>query len=281
VCILPYVSTAYSATEYEIVTVGVLHDGTWSGTASDAELARLLDDKLMIDMVDDTSSNCYFQIKYKENHVGVLDEVKFFINDLLDKTPFVGNLVFQGSDDGDTFTDLYTADASVHEGWNFIDFLDEKPSFNIYRFQGSESGSCRIGEVLFHGLESIDDDEATYTCTPKLLLEGTEIGTLNPVTFSADFTPVLTGMSTRFGSVLGDEPVEFYGTGFSTSATTTVTIDNRDCVVDATSTTSIQCTTSDKPYVPDEPTLVIQIEGMGYVATKGKVFRYISRWSDS
>ena len=81
-CNLPYVSTAYSADTFEIVTEGILHDGTWTGTASDEELAKLIDGKNMVDMNDSTSSDCYFQIQYKENHVGVLDEVKFFINRL-------------------------------------------------------------------------------------------------------------------------------------------------------------------------------------------------------
>ena len=81
-------------------------------------------------------------------------------------------------------------------------------------------------------------------------------------------TPVLTGMSERYGSVLGGETVEFYGTGFSSSATTTVTIDNRVCSVTSTTDTTITCTTDDKPYVPDEPTLVINIDGFGNVATK-------------
>lgn len=39
-------------------------------------------------------------------------------------------------------------------------------------------------------------------------------------------------MSTRFGSVLGGDSVEFYGTGFSDTATTTVMIDNRECAID-------------------------------------------------
>ena len=90
-------------------------------------------------------------------------------------------------------------------------------------------------------------------------------------------------MSERYGSVLGGETIEFYGTGFSASATTTVTIDDRPCTVDdeLTTTTSITCTTADKPYVPDEPVLVIHINGYGNVATKGLIYRYVSRWSDS
>ena len=60
-CTLPYVSTAYSADTYEIIVEGMIHDGTWTGTASDTELAKLLDNKNMIDMQDDSSA-CYFQI---------------------------------------------------------------------------------------------------------------------------------------------------------------------------------------------------------------------------
>ena len=188
--------------------------------------------------------------------------------------------MFQGSDDGVTFTDLWNIDKSVHEGWNSLDFEENQPSYNIYRFQGSIAGSCRIGEVKLHGIESIDNDDSSYSCTPKLLIDDT-VTELNPITFDSAYTPVLTGMSSRFGSVLGNEQVEFYGTGFSGSATTTVMIDNRECVIDTTTTDTIICTTSDKPYVPDVPKLEIWIDGFGNVATKGQVFRYVSRWSDA
>ena len=103
---------------------------------------------------------------------------------------------------------------------------------------------------------------------------------LSPVTYDANVTPVLTGMSDRYGSVLGGETVTFYGTGFSDTALTTVSIDNRPCSVTAQTTASITCVTADKPWVPDTPTLTINIEGKGNVATKGLVYRYVSRWSD-
>ena len=192
------------------------------------------------------------------------------------------NLVFQGSDDGSTFVDLWAIDKSVHEGWNSLDFEEEgeRPSYNIYRFQGTKSGSCRIGEVKLHGVESIDDDQTSHVCTPKLTI-GDSVTELNTVTFDENLTPVLTGMSTRFGSVLGGETVEFYGTRFSDSATTTIMIDDRECVVTTQTTTTLTCTTSDKPYRPDTPRLTIYIDGLGYVATAGQIFRYVSLWSES
>ena len=87
-------------------------------------------------------------------------------------------------------------------------------------------------------------------------------------------------MSTRFGSVLGNESIVFTGTGFSASATTTVLIDDRNCAVTDKTTTTITCTTSNKPYKKDVPRLVINIDGFGNVATLGKTFLYVSKWSD-
>ena len=58
-CTLPHIVTAYSASEYDIVVPGPLHSGTWTGTASDAELAKLIDGKNTVDMQDSTT-DCYF-----------------------------------------------------------------------------------------------------------------------------------------------------------------------------------------------------------------------------
>jgi hypothetical protein len=88
-------------------------------------------------------------------------------------------------------------------------------------------------------------------------------------------------MSTRFGSVLGGESVSFEASGLTSGDVATVTIDNRVCGSVTVSDTHVSCTTADKPYVPDEPKLEIFVQGKGMVATKGKVFTYIYRWSDS
>jgi len=103
---------------------------------------------------------------------------------------------------------------------------------------------------------------------------------LSPITYSEARTPVLTGMDKRFGSVLGGDSVTFTGSGFPTTGTASVKIDNRDCSVDTKTATSITCTTSDKPFVPGEPTLEITFSDAGHVATGGLVFRYVSKWSD-
>ena len=62
--------------------------------------------------------------------MGVLDEAKLFINNLLDKTPYVG-AKFEGSNDGKAWTTLWTLDDTIHEGWNGKDFeAGKQPSYN-------------------------------------------------------------------------------------------------------------------------------------------------------
>jgi hypothetical protein len=73
--------------------------------------------------------------------------------------------------------------------------------------------------------------------------------------------------------------VTFTGTDFSaTTADYTVLIDNVACAVTAATTTSVTCTTGDRPGLHNS-TLEISIAGRGFVSTQGKVFQYVSAWS--
>jgi hypothetical protein len=160
----------------------------------------------------------------------VLDSIKFFINNLNDNTPFVNNLVLQGYD-GASYTDLWTIDANIHEGWNSYDWEEGfKPSYNSYRFSGSAKGACRIGEIQAQGVLAIDDENDEYSCPVNVIIEG-ESTAANPVTASSTSTPELQAIVPRFGSVLGGEEITFEGTDFSDSATATITIDDIDCAV--------------------------------------------------
>lgn len=199
------------------------------------------------------------------------------------KTPFINdNLILQGSIDGTSFTDIYSYDASIHEGWNSVDFRDAGSIvYSSLRLQGATDGSCRLGEVKVIGVEVFDNATPTPGCTPVLSIDG-NLTPFDAVKYNGAMTPVLddkTGISPRFGSVLGGEQVTFSGSGFSAGAAT-VMIDNRPCSVDSQTDSMIVCTTADKPYVPGEPTLSIEIAGAGKVATRGQVYRYVSRWSD-
>jgi hypothetical protein len=283
------VSTSYSVSEFKVIAAGVL-DGKWTGSASASELAKAHDGINVKDIQGFAAGECDIQLAFRAGYVGVLEGAQFFINNLVDKSPYTdGNLVLEGSDDGSTWTALWTVDATIHEGWNSYDFSesDPQPSYNMYRLHGSMTGSCRVGEVQLTGVETIDDDASTHTCTPKIVLAGEEqITSLNPVTYAGASTPVLKEMSTRFASVLGGEEVTFSldpasgSGGIAGGEAATVRIDNRDCAVSNTAPTAVTCTTDHKPYVADTPVTEINIAGYGNVAMQGKYVWYVSRYSE-
>ena len=234
------------------------------------------------DSQDNTSSNCYAEVTARAGYTFGIDQVKIFLNNLIDKAPYTnGNLLLQGSNDaGVSFTTIHSYDDEIHEGWNTLDYRSSPQIYSTIRLQGAVAGSCRLGEVSLFGVEVLNDSNPSSTCTAEITIDGST-SSLTDVTYSGAITPSLTektGVMPRFGSVLGSESVTFTGVGFSGAAT--VLIDNRPCSVSSQTATEITCTTSDKPYVPGEPTLSIIIDGAGAVATRGLVYRYVSRWSD-
>lgn len=51
-------------------------------------------------------------------------------------------------------------------------------------------------------------------------------------------------------------------------------------MIDQVTATTITCTTANKPYVADTPSLTINQPGFGNVATAGLVYRYVSLYSN-
>lgn len=72
--------------------------------------------------------------------------------------------------DGISYTDLFTADINVHQGWNYFNWKDPatKPKYAYYRFFSSAAKGCKINEIKFKGTETIDDSSPTLSCPVKL-----------------------------------------------------------------------------------------------------------------
>ncbi len=106
-------------------------------------------------------------MSFAANNQVVLDEQKIFLNKVIDRTPFVNNLVFQGSNDAITFTDITTFGNEIHEGCNYVSYRDlpNKPSYNIYRYWGKVAGSCRVGEFRLPSQCSLSSFLLTYQFT--------------------------------------------------------------------------------------------------------------------
>lgn len=190
---------------------------------------------------------------------------------------------FQGSLDGESYTDLFTMDENVHEGWNYHLWEEANlyPKYRFYRFTGTKSGSCLINEIKVTGTETVDNSDSVRACTPKLISADGSTTTLNAdVSYDGSKTALLTSISPRYGTVKGGDSVTFSGNDFSANtADYKIMIDGFECVATAATRTSVTCTTGKRPGLV-ESTLEIYIEGKGNVATQGKLFRYVMIWSD-
>lgn len=146
---------------------------------------------------------------------------------------------------------------------------------------GEENGSCRLGEIKLIGLEVFSDTNTSTSCTGKITIGGVE-SDLTAVEYNESVTPYLDVITPRYGAEQGGKTVVFTGSGFT--STPTVLIDDRECLVVTFDSTTITCTTADKPFSsikPEHPSLVISIDGVGHVATKGFLYRYVANWSNT
>ena len=115
----------------------------------------------------DSKANCSFGTAFKSGYLGVLSEVKYFMNRFT-ISKIANKLRFQGSMDNVTFTDIFLVGLEIHEGWNYYNFADgNELKYRFYRFFGNETGSClSIGEVGFRGVEVIDSNAPSYSSCP-------------------------------------------------------------------------------------------------------------------
>jgi len=169
VCILPPLSTTYSAANFEIGGAGLIQ-GKWSGSVP-LEVPKITDG-VWPSEYNDPNANCWLEIDFPDTQVAVLDNVKVLINNLNTlKTPFAGVTKLQGWD-GAQYVDILTLDATIHEGWNTFEWTSNKPAYQKYKWSGATAGACRFGEVKFHGIVAVDDNNSSIQCTPKLWLGG-------------------------------------------------------------------------------------------------------------
>jgi hypothetical protein len=60
-----------------------------------------------------------------------------------------------------SYTTIFTVGDEIHEGWNYYDFNDATLKYQFYRFYGTKSGSCNIGEFSLTGVEAIQSSSST------------------------------------------------------------------------------------------------------------------------
>ena len=103
-------------------------------------------------------------------------------------------------------------DEKLHEGWNYFKWEDgDQPKYRFYRFYAEKRGACKINEITFTGVETIDSSSSSHTCDAKLVTGETETR-LNSVEYVGSLTPALSAINPRHGTVVGGDSVTFTGT---------------------------------------------------------------------
>ena len=123
-CEVPYIQTLSSIEQFHIIPPGVILGEVISSSDSFAELAF---DSRNLPTASSTGADCYIGTMFPGDSsgymIGVLEEVKFFIDYFSDKSVYNGFLKLQGSnlgfDNEDDVTTILTVGAELHEGWNY------------------------------------------------------------------------------------------------------------------------------------------------------------------
>ena len=91
-----------------------------------------------------------------------MDSITIYMDTILNRDVYEGNLKFQGSDDDFNTVDFEKVIDTIHEGPNVISFeaLLVKPSYKAYRLYNAQSRGCdQIGELKFYGEQLVGIDQ--------------------------------------------------------------------------------------------------------------------------
>ena len=169
-CLLPPVSTVYSNKEFGIKVPQKLKG--FDVTTSSQAYAHMLFDGNIFETYFHTGLTCHITMSFKPGYKGVLSKVKTFFGGKLPWSIYTDNLSFEGSNDGTTWTNLYTVDENTHTGWNYQEWTENLPTYSKYRFFGNSRQACKLNEIELWGIETIDDTAAGLTCTAKVVVNG-------------------------------------------------------------------------------------------------------------
>ena len=180
---------------------------------------------------------------------------------------------------------MFIVGAEVLEGWNYYnDASIFATSYNQYRFSGSGTNSCRIGEFKIKGLELLDENSSTKTCDIKVVLnDGITTTTTTVAGSSVIYDASVTSISPRWGTVKGNTLITLTGTNFPQVSASNyhIKFDGKECTsVTVVSATQVTCVTAPRPGLYGAPTIEIKVDNYGSVNTGDEIFRYVSLWSD-
>ena len=119
-------------------------------------------------------------------------------------------------------------------------------------------------------------DLTSNKCDLKIVQNSQELTQNEAVEYKLDATPKVTNLSPVLGPTNGNTALTITGQNFSNCQ---VFIDDIECAIQSSTTTSISCLTGARPTYT-ESQLKVQCD-TGFAMTQNNSFLYIDRWSES
>ena len=224
----------------------------------------------------------------------IISKIRFF--PAHQRTALMVSGELQISDNGMNWSTIHTIGGDIHEGWNSVDFVG-LPTTQHVRYL-SPNHKCAVAFLEFSGVEASSAGVCPVRVETQRTLSHPSQGVVTTdyevvhaetsaveYTYSIAETPVVSGISPRYGSSLGNTVVTVTGTGLPTNdALAEVMINGRACNVQtaAVDGTEVTCLTTPRTDFRPLSVAVRDTAGTGRSVNNDTVyFRYLDRWSQA
>jgi plastocyanin len=224
----------------------------------------------------------------------IVSKIRFF--PAHQRTALMVSGELQISDDGITWSTIHTISGGIHEGWNSVDFEGLSTTRHVRYL--SPNHKCAVAFLEFSGVEASAAGVCPVRVETQRTLSHPSRGVVTTdyevvhaetsaveYTYSVAETPVVTAISPRYGSSLGNTVLTVTGTGLPAIVTDAeVMINGRACdVVSAASDgTQVTCRTTPRTDFRPLSVAVKDTTGVGTSVNNDTVyFRYLDRWSQA
>jgi hypothetical protein len=227
----PYV-TKLSQTTYNLAEPRPLTGTLIADTLSAAPLAS---DGLLSTIYSSSAATCYVGVDFGEYLRADITRIRYFPNrSWRAANAYILGATITASNDGTTWSTLFTVDSSVHTGWNIW-----RPSaaltttYRYVRFEHNSTSKCQLGEFEVSGLlyAGVITDVTVNTADVHFTDGFHPVTWAGKVTYRDDATPVVTALTPTTGSPTGNTLVTLTGTGFGTDPSqVSIFVDGIACV---------------------------------------------------
>lgn len=282
----PMFLNAASRTTYPNIIQPQVLTGTW--TADDmTKVQNAYDNAGGTAYGSANAAGCWIRFDIGAGTLADITELRYFPDTTIQTLNLVGSVV-SGSNDGSTWTTIYTVDSNIASGWNWWN----TPSgttvrYRYYQWSGTTTtGKCAWAELAFVGYlisDKTGNPTPGVTCDTVISVNGNTQTVSSSVTYTDSNTPTITGISPTYGTSAGGTTLTITGTGLA--GTSSVKIDGVTCAVQGSPTaTQVVCLTGVAPAInfrrnslASELTVATS---NGMAVSNGIQYLYVDKWSD-